>query len=177
MSGLPIDVLALVVAVIGTIASIWFSAHNKRLMQKQFDMQFASKVQLLIPEPRLILNEARLIARLKNYGPLPASSVNLRVTHQSSGIKLPVSSLSSNITIAPEDYIDVNAYFEVDAILQKLQVYSPQQVRILSREPISLLFEYEWQPTGLTQPNRDTKELTLVWQGGKYDRGLEWDIT
>ncbi len=68
---IPLEGWALIFAVFGTIVNFWYSAHNKRLMDKQFELQFLSDVQLIIPKTQYIVNEADFRLIVRNAGTLP----------------------------------------------------------------------------------------------------------
>jgi hypothetical protein len=171
----PLDVFALIVAVIGTVMSIWYSAHNKRMLQKQFDLQFSSELHLSLSQHRFNIHEAKFPILIKNHGPRTATSIKLTLIHQLTGNSVPIDP-ETELSISADASKEINIFFELNTVLQNLEIYDPIARKILSREPINFAIEYEWKITGLNTIKRNRKDLTFIWQGGKPGGGLEWGV-
>jgi hypothetical protein len=111
---------------------------------------------------------------VRNNSALPATSVQLKLIHLPTDNSVPIEP-GTEFSIQPGKEIETNLFFELDTVLHNLGVYDQIQRKILDREPISLAIECQWFVPGLNQEKRETKEITLIWQGGRYGGGLQWD--
>ncbi len=149
--------------------------HNIRLLRRRFDLEFASQLELILPQRRFVVSDAKFPALIKNHGPRAATSVKIYLVHQPTGQSIRIDP-QTELSVSPGNTVEVNLFFELDAALQKLETYDSRSRKVLNRTPINFAIQYDWAVSGLGSTKRGSKDVTFIWQGGQFGGGLEWDV-